>query len=100
MGLPVPMEPLASSTLQVFAKASTKTAGSRAMTGEMVLKNDLTAIADDGPPVAFLQYIMQICILFTSLTLTQRFLDVFIVAVERKTTTVVNADKHASKYCT
>lgn len=50
IGLPVPMEPLASSTLQVFAKASTKTAGSRAMTGEMVLKNDLTAIAEEGSP--------------------------------------------------
>lgn len=52
MGLPLPKDPLASSTLQVFAKASTKTEGSRAMTGEMVLKNDLTGIADDGLPAA------------------------------------------------
>lgn len=52
MGLPLPMAPLASSTLQVFAKASTKTAGSRAMTGEMVLKKDLTGIADEGLPAA------------------------------------------------
>lgn len=56
MGLPLPMDPLASSTLQVFAKASTKTAGSRAMTGEMVLKNDLTGIADEGLPAAILTH--------------------------------------------
>lgn len=67
MGLPVPMEPLASSTLQVLAKASTKTAGSRAMTGEMVLKNDLTAIADEGPPATFSQCTMQERILFLCL---------------------------------
>ena len=50
MGLPLPRDALASSTLQVFAKASTKTAGSRAITGEIVLKNDLTGIADEGLP--------------------------------------------------
>ena len=50
MGLPLPKEPLASSTLQVFARASTKTEGSLAMTGEMVLRKALTGIADEGPP--------------------------------------------------
>ena len=57
MGLPLPMEPLASSTLQVFAKASTKTAGSRAITGEMVLKKDLTGIADEGLPAAITTHV-------------------------------------------
>lgn len=52
MGLPLPNEPLASSTLQVFARASTKTEGSLAMTGEMVLRKALTGIADKGPPAS------------------------------------------------
>ena len=52
MGLPTPTAPLASSTLQVLERASTKTDGSLAMTGEMVLKKDLTGMADEGPPAA------------------------------------------------
>ena len=50
MGLPLPMAPLASSTLQVLAMASTKTDGSLAMTGEMVLRNCLTGMAAEEPP--------------------------------------------------
>ena len=50
MGRPVPMASRDSSTLHVFAMASTNTAGSRAMTGEMVLRNCLTGMADEDPP--------------------------------------------------
>lgn len=50
MGLPLPIAPLASSTLQVLAMASTKTDGSLAMTGEMVLRNCLTGMAAEEPP--------------------------------------------------
>ena len=50
MGRPLPMAPLASSTLQVFAMASTNTAGSLAMTGEMVLRNCRTGMAAEDPP--------------------------------------------------
>ncbi|KAA6422546.1 MAG: hypothetical protein FRX49_07407 [Trebouxia sp. A1-2] len=50
MGRPVPMASLDSSTLQVFAMASTNTAGSLAMTGEMVLRNCRTGMAAEDPP--------------------------------------------------
>lgn len=50
MGRPLPIAPLASSTLHVLAMASTKTEGSLAMTGEVVLRNCLTGMAAEGPP--------------------------------------------------
>ena len=52
MGRPLPAAPLASSTLHVLDMASTKTNGSLAMTGEIVLRNCLTGIADVEPPAS------------------------------------------------